>query len=69
MMPKISLKNIFALSIIFGLCACGVTGTLENAPPMWGKAKAEYEAQKVKDAADKAAAEAAAKAEQEKVKQ
>lgn len=44
------------------LCACGVTGKLETAPPMWGKAKQEYEAQKVKEAVDKAAADAAAEA-------
>ena len=47
------------------LCACGVTGKLETAPPMWGKAKQEYEAQKAKEAAyaaAKAAVDAAAEA-------
>lgn len=43
------------------LCACGVTGKLETAPPMWGKAKQEYEAQKTKEAAE-AAVDAAAEA-------
>ena len=68
-MPNFSIKSILALGLVFIISGCGVTGSLESAPPLWGKAKAEYEAQKVKEAVDKAAAEAAAKAEQEKAKQ
>ncbi|MBN8649429.1 MAG: hypothetical protein J0L55_15855 [Caulobacterales bacterium] len=47
MKPNFLFKSIIFFGLTTSLSACGVTGTLEDAPPMWGKAKAEYEAKKL----------------------
>ncbi len=45
------------------LSACGVSGSLETAPPMWGPDRAAYEAEKAKKAAEEKAKKAAEEAE------
>ncbi len=42
MIKKIAVFTLFA----FCLSACGIKGSLDTAPPMWGKAKKEYKAKK-----------------------
>ena len=39
--------------------ACGISGPLETAPPLWGVDRAAYEAQLAKAEAERKAAEAA----------
>jgi hypothetical protein len=54
------------IAALFGallVCGCGLKTGLEQPPPQWGKARAEYEAQK------KAEAEAAEKAKQKKAEE
>lgn len=43
--------------------ACGISGPLETAPPMWGKDRAAYEAEQAKKAAEDKAKKAAEEAE------
>ena len=45
------------------LSACGISGPLETAPPMWGPDRAAYEAEKAKKAAEEKAKKAAEEAE------
>jgi|GEM_PF-2900022 len=49
---------MFAI-VVSPLAACGLRGDLEPAPPLYGRAKAEYDAALVKAEADRVAAEAA----------
>jgi predicted small lipoprotein YifL len=49
---------VFAM-IVSPLAACGLRGDLEPAPPLYGRAKAEYDAAVAKAEADRVAAEAA----------
>lgn len=45
----------------FGLSSCGIRGSLETAPPVFGPAKAKYEAEKAqKEAEEKKTKEAEA---------
>ena len=58
---------ILALAVgamALGLAACGKQGDLERPAPLWGeKAKADYEAQKRKDAEERAKASQASQIE------
>jgi predicted small lipoprotein YifL len=42
MIKKIAIISLMA----FCLSACGIKGSLDTAPPMWGKAKQDYETKK-----------------------
>ena len=53
----------FACAALGLLSACGVSGPLETAPPMWGPDRAAYEAELAKKAAEQKAKEAAEEAE------
>lgn len=53
----------FACAALCLLSACGVSGPLETAPPMWGPDRAAYEAELAKKAAEQKAKEAAEEAE------
>lgn len=50
-----------ALSLLSG---CGVSGSLETAPPMWGPDRAAYQAEQAKKAEEEKAKKAAEEAEQ-----
>ncbi|MFN3230094.1 MAG: hypothetical protein ACK41P_09600 [Asticcacaulis sp.] len=53
---KTALSALVLVVSATGLVACGKQGKLEQAPPLWGdKAKAEYEAERKKEADAKAA--------------
>lgn len=50
---------LLALGAAILTASCGISGPLETAPPMWGKARSDYEAERAKqEAARKAEAEA-----------
>ncbi len=56
-MKKTAIKALFLLSAFAIIAACGTRGELKKAPPMWGKAKAEYEAEQAKKAQEAQEAE------------
>jgi predicted small lipoprotein YifL len=59
-------KSSIVLAALTLTSACGISGPLEKAPPMWGADRAAYEAELAKKEAERKAAEAekAAKAAQ-----
>ena len=49
-MRAIKLYLAFVIISSFALSSCGVRGALETAPPVFGPAKAKYEAEKAQKA-------------------
>jgi predicted small lipoprotein YifL len=52
-------KSCLMLASFIATTACGISGPLEKAPPMWGADRAAYEAQQAKIEAERKAAAAA----------
>jgi predicted small lipoprotein YifL len=52
-------KTCLIIASIALTSACGISGPLEKAPPMWGADRAAYEAEQAKKEAELKAAEAA----------
>ncbi len=52
-------KTCLLLASLAIVNACGISGPLEAAPPMWGADRAAYEAELAKKEAERKAAEAA----------
>ena len=50
--------SLLAISLVL-TSACGISGPLETAPPLWGTDRAVYEAEQAKLKAEREAAEAA----------
>ncbi|MGE3303829.1 MAG: lipoprotein [Hyphomonadaceae bacterium] len=40
--------RLLAAALIFALSGCGVRGSLERPAPMWGEARAQYEAEQAR---------------------
>jgi predicted small lipoprotein YifL len=38
------IRSAFALALLMALVACGIKDDLDRPPPLWGEARAEYEA-------------------------
>jgi predicted small lipoprotein YifL len=54
-----TLKTCFIVASLSLTAACGVSGPLEKAPPMWGADRVAYEAEQAKKEQERKAAEAA----------
>jgi predicted small lipoprotein YifL len=54
-----TLKTCFILASLAITSACGISGPLEKAPPLWGADRVAYEAEQAKKEAERKAAEAA----------
>lgn len=54
-MRNAAIKGIFLIGVFCFLAACGSRGELKKAPPMWGDAKAKYEAEQAQKAAEEKA--------------
>jgi predicted small lipoprotein YifL len=52
-------RTCLLLTSLWFTTACGISGPLEPAPPLWGPDRAAHEAQQAKKEADKKAADAA----------
>lgn len=51
-------KSCFIIASLALTSACGISGPLEKAPPLWGADRAAYEAEQAKKEAERKAAEA-----------
>jgi predicted small lipoprotein YifL len=54
-----TIKTYLILASLALVTACGVSGSLEKAPPLWGADRAVYEAEQAKKEEARKAAEAA----------
>lgn len=54
-----TLKTCFVLACLTFASACGISGPLEKAPPLWGADRASYEAEQAKKEQERKADEAA----------
>jgi predicted small lipoprotein YifL len=52
-------KICLVLATLIVTSACGISGPLEKAPPMWGADRVAYEAEQAKKEEERKAAEAA----------
>jgi predicted small lipoprotein YifL len=52
-------KTCLILAALTTTAACGISGPLEKAPPIWGADRVAYEAQQAKKEEERKAAEAA----------
>jgi predicted small lipoprotein YifL len=61
-------KTCALLACLAFTSACGISGPLEKAPPIWGADRVAYEAEQAKKEEDRKAAEAARAARNPKAK-
>lgn len=54
-----TLKTCLALTCLTLIAACGISGPLEKAPPLFGQDRVAYEAEQAKKEEERKAAEAA----------